>query len=89
MVWGGAVKGHVPRLAAIVWMAYKKKLLTRDKIRECAYIQDDQCVLCNEATEDVNHLCLPLCCCCVERSAEEKWISQDRAVIRSGPRLNL
>ena len=49
-------KGHVPKYAFILWMAYKKKMLTRQKLKRWGYVQDDTCVLCNGEVEDMNHL---------------------------------
>ena len=49
-------KGHVPRLAVILWMAYRKRMLTKEKLKRWGSIQDDQCVLCYAAMESQNHL---------------------------------
>lgn len=42
IVWG---KGHVPKLAFILWMAFKKKPLTKSRLKMWGHIQDDTCCL--------------------------------------------
>lgn len=48
--------GYVPRMAFILWMTFKMKLLTRSRLKECRCIQNDLCVLWNNNVEDINHL---------------------------------
>lgn len=53
VVW---FKGYVPRLATILWMNYKQRMLTRNKLKEWGCINDDRHVLCAGASENQNHL---------------------------------
>lgn len=56
VMWWNVVwfKGHVPRFAFILWMAFKKKLLSR--LKEWGCVNDDSCVLCNGSLENIEHL---------------------------------
>lgn len=53
IVW---FKGNIPRQAVIVWLIFKRKLMTRDRLFQWGCVSDDQCVLCNSATESIEHL---------------------------------
>lgn len=48
--------GHIPRMAFITWLVFKKGLLTRQKLIQWGCVQEEDCVLCNNAVEEVNHL---------------------------------
>ena len=58
VVWHKVVwfKGLVPRLAVILWMAYRRKMLTKDKLLAWGSVQEHRCVLCDSASENINHL---------------------------------
>lgn len=58
VVWYNVVwfKGFVPRLAVILWMAYRRKMLTKDKLLAWGSVQENRCVLCDKAIESINHL---------------------------------
>lgn len=43
LIW---FKGYVPRMAVILSMTFKRKLLTRSKLQAWGCIQDDTCVQC-------------------------------------------
>lgn len=53
VVWG---KGHIPKHAFFVWLAFRGRFLTRDKLRLWGCIQNEDCVLCSDAREDLPHL---------------------------------
>lgn len=50
VVWG---KGYIPKLAIILWLAFKKRLLTKSRLKGWGYIQDDTCCICNNVSEDL------------------------------------
>ena len=49
--------GYVPKYAFIVWMFFKDRLLTRDKLKRWGCIQEDNCVLCSNGVEDLFFAC--------------------------------
>ncbi|XP_050217749.1 uncharacterized protein LOC126668603 [Mercurialis annua] len=53
LIWS---PGLVPRHSFIVWLAIKKKLRTKDKLRRWGCVGNDICVLCGEETETIEHL---------------------------------
>ncbi|XP_050238299.1 uncharacterized protein LOC126687786 [Mercurialis annua] len=46
----------VPIQSFIAWLAVRKKLKTRDKLKKLACVEEDRCVLCNEESESIEHL---------------------------------
>lgn len=55
VMWFG-VRGHIPKHAFIVWLAFRGRLLTRDKLHLWGCIQNDDCALSSNAREDLPHL---------------------------------
>ena len=55
VVW---FKGYIPQMAIIMWMAFRKRILTKNKLKMWGCIQKDTCCLCNMESEDKNHLFL-------------------------------
>lgn len=75
VVW---FKGYVPKLAVILWMALKKRILTKTELKAWGCLQNEICSLCASSSEDINHLFF-LCPfsvlsndmeCCIE----EEWV---------------
>lgn len=53
IVW---FESHIPRHAFICWLVYKGRLLTRSKLKQWWCINHDVCIMCNNGSEDINHL---------------------------------
>ena len=53
MVW---LKSHVPRMARILWMAFKCKMLTREKVKQWGCVGDDDCALYHRTVETRDRL---------------------------------
>lgn len=43
-------------MAFIAWLVFKRGMLTRKKLKQRGCIQEEECVLCNSAIEEVDHL---------------------------------
>lgn len=46
----------MPKQSVIMWMACKRKLLTRDRLKNWGCINNDSCVLCNNGVESIDNL---------------------------------
>ncbi|XP_050207652.1 uncharacterized protein LOC126657072 [Mercurialis annua] len=53
IIWGS---GCIPKHSFIAWLAIKKSLKTRDKLKRWGCIDNENCVFCNNAPESVEHL---------------------------------
>ncbi|XP_050207291.1 uncharacterized protein LOC126656730 [Mercurialis annua] len=53
-LFGGS--GCIPKHSFIAWLAIKKSLKTRDKLKRWGCIDNENCVFCNNAPESVEHL---------------------------------
>ncbi|XP_050238237.1 uncharacterized protein LOC126687724 [Mercurialis annua] len=53
LIWS---PGCVPRQSFIAWLAVRKKLKTRDKLKKWGCVEENSCVLCNEKSESIEHL---------------------------------
>ncbi|XP_050207634.1 uncharacterized protein LOC126657053 [Mercurialis annua] len=53
LIWSG---GHIPRFSFVSWVAIRRRLLTKDKLKMWNVIQDDNCSLCRSNPETAQHL---------------------------------
>ena len=49
---------HIPACSFISWLAFRKRLLTKERMRDLFMNVDQKCVLCNCNDEDTEHLFL-------------------------------
>jgi hypothetical protein len=52
LVW---FKDHIPKMAFILWIAIRRRLSTRKRLKRLGILQDDQCCLSYDDVEDENH----------------------------------
>ncbi|XP_050222673.1 uncharacterized protein LOC126672769 [Mercurialis annua] len=57
VVWG---YNSIPRNNFIMWLAIKRRLKTKNKLKKWGVIPDDICVMCNKEVETIDH-CLYEC----------------------------
>lgn len=53
IVW---FRGHILRMTFIVWLAYKGSMLANKRFKQWGCIQDEDCLLCVIANDNVNRL---------------------------------
>lgn len=56
--WGKAIwcTAAVPKHQFLTWLAFKQRLLTRDRLKKMALIEDQWCCLCDTGVETHSHL---------------------------------